>query len=138
MQVPDKVKSKLRELPAKPGVYIMRDRSGKVIYVGKANSLRNRVRNYFQQSTLRSADPKIRGLIRSIADFDYLVVRNEAEAILTEGRMIKEYRPYYNTLFKDDKRFILLRINLNDPFPKLEKVPAASPRNNVSPCLKQI
>ena len=120
MQLPDKVKSKLRELPAKPGVYVMRDRSGKVIYVGKAKSLRNRVRNYFQQSTLRSADPKIRGLIRSITDFDYIVVRNEADAILTEGRMIKEYRPYYNTLFKDDKRFILLRMNLNDPFPKLE------------------
>lgn len=117
MSVPDQVKKKLQELPAKPGVYLMRDRNGKVIYVGKAKSLRNRVRNYFQQATLKRSDPKIRGLINSIADLDTIVVHNEAEAILTEGKLIKEYKPYYNTLFKDDKRFILLRIHLDDPFP---------------------
>ena len=77
------------------------------------------MRNYFQQGTLRSADAKIRGLIKSIEDFDFLVVQNEAEAVLTEGRMIKEYRPRYNTSFKDDKRFLLLRLNRNDPWPAL-------------------
>jgi len=122
MSVSDPLKSKLSLLPAKPGVYLMRDRNGKVVYVGKAKSLRNRVRNYFQQATLRHADPKIRGLINSIADLDIIVARNEAEAILTEGRLIKEYKPYYNTLFKDDKRFILLRIRLEDPFPSLTVV----------------
>lgn len=98
----------------------MRDRNGKVIYVGKAKSLRSRVRNYFQQGTLRTADPKIRGLIKSIEDFDFLVVRNEAEAVLTEGRMIKEYRPRYNTTFKDDKRFLLLSIDFNEIFPRIK------------------
>jgi len=117
MSLPDQVKQKLQELPEKPGVYLMRDRNGTVIYVGKAKSLRNRVRNYFQRATLKRSDPKIRGLIHSIADLDTIVVHNEAEAILTEGRLIKEYKPYYNTLFKDDKRFILLRIQLEDPFP---------------------
>jgi len=115
--VNDTLKQKLALLPAKPGVYLMRDRNGKVVYVGKAKSLRNRVRNYFQKATLRHADPKIRGLINSIEDLDTIIVRNEADAILTEGRLIKEYKPYYNTLFKDDKRFILLKINLQDPFP---------------------
>ena len=120
MDVSDKIKRKLQELPDKPGVYIMRDRRGKIIYVGKAVSLRNRVRSYFQRGTLRSAEPKLRGLIRSIDDLDFLVVRTEAEATLTEGRMIKDYRPRYNVLFKDDKRFLLLRANLQDPFPRLE------------------
>lgn len=117
MPVSDPLKAKLAALPAKPGVYLMRDRHGKVVYVGKAKSLRNRVRNYFQKATLKRADPKIRGLINSIADLDVIVVRNEAEAILTEGRLIKEYKPWYNTLFKDDKRFILLRVRLDDAFP---------------------
>ncbi len=122
MQQAEPLKSKLAELPAKPGVYLMRDRNGRVVYVGKAKSLRNRVRNYFQQATKRRADPKIRGLINSIADLDVIVVHNEAEAILTEGRLIKEYKPYYNTLFKDDKRFILLRIHLEDPVPAIKVV----------------
>ena len=119
MSVSEKVKKKLQKLPDKPGVYLMRDRNGKVIYVGKAKSLRNRVRNYFQRGTLRSADAKIRGLIKSIDDFDFLVVGNEADAVLTEGRMIKEYRPRYNTSFKDDKRFLLLKLNPGDPLPAL-------------------
>jgi len=117
--ISEELKKKLSELPAKPGVYLMRDRNGKVIYVGKAKSLRNRVRNYFQRGTLQRSDPKIRGLINSIADLDAIVVHNEAEAILTEGKLIKEYKPFYNSLFKDDKRFILLRIHLQDSFPSI-------------------
>lgn len=117
MPLSENLKEKIAALPARPGVYLMRDRNGKVIYVGKAKSLRNRVRNYFQSATLRRSDPKIRGLIHSIADLETIVVHNEAEAILTEGKLIKEYKPFYNTLFKDDKRFILLRIHLQDPFP---------------------
>ncbi len=118
MQLPETVQKKLQTLPDKPGVYFMRDRHGKIIYVGKASSLRNRVRSYFRRGTLRSAEPKLRGLIRSIADFDILVLRNEAEATLTEGRLIKEYRPRYNVLFRDDKRFILLRVDPSEPFPR--------------------
>ncbi|MFO1490555.1 MAG: GIY-YIG nuclease family protein [Kiritimatiellia bacterium] len=93
MQFPDRILEKLKNLPEKPGIYLMRNRAGKVIYVGKAKSLRDRVRHYFQSATLRTVSPKIRGLIRSIEDFDILPVANEAEAILTEGRLIKEYRP---------------------------------------------
>lgn len=118
MQIPDTIKKKLATLPDKPGVYFMRDRHLKIIYVGKAVSLRNRVRSYFRQATLRTAPPKLRGLIRSIADLDYIVLRNEAEATLTEGRLIKEYRPRYNVLFRDDKRFLMLRVDLNEPFPR--------------------
>lgn len=118
--LPDAVKQKLQTLPDQPGVYLMRDRAGRIIYVGKASSLRNRVRHYFQRATLHSADPKLRGLIHSIADLDILPVRTEAEAILTEGRMIKEYRPRYNIAFRDDKRFLLLRVYPNDPWPHFE------------------
>ncbi|MGE4490731.1 MAG: UvrB/UvrC motif-containing protein, partial [Kiritimatiellales bacterium] len=120
MQWPETIRKKLRELPDEPGVYLMRGRTGAIIYVGKAVSLRRRVQNYFRDSTYHKAEPKLRGLIRSIADFDVLVLRTEAEAVLTEGNLIKEYKPRYNTLFKDDKRFPLLRTDLRKPFPKFE------------------
>ena len=98
----------------------MRGREGAIIYVGKAASLRKRVPSYFRESTYHKAEPKLRGLIRSITDFDVRVLKSEAEALLTEGQLIKEYKPRYNTLLKDDKRFPLLRIDLNKPFPKVE------------------
>lgn len=97
----------------------MRDRHGRIIYVGKAASLRHRVRSYFHRAMLTRSDPKIRGLVKSIADLDIIVLRSEADAILTEGKLIKDYRPRYNTLFKDDKRFPLLRIERNQPFPRI-------------------
>ncbi|MDD5676425.1 MAG: excinuclease ABC subunit UvrC [Kiritimatiellae bacterium] len=117
--LPDIIRRKLRELPDKPGCYLMRDRHGRIIYVGKAASLRHRVRSYFHRATLNRADPKIRGLVKSIADLDVIVLRSEADAILTEGKLIKDYRPRYNTLFKDDKRFPLLRIERSQPFPRI-------------------
>ena len=97
----------------------MRDRTGRVIYVGKAVSLRKRVQTYFRAATMRSADPKLRGLVKSVADLDVLELRTEEEATLTEGRMIKEYRPRYNVALRDDKRFLLLKIDLEEPFPRL-------------------
>ena len=117
--LPALIKRKLRELPDKPGCYLMRDRHGRIIYVGKASSLRHRVRSYFHRAALNRADPKIRGLVKSIADLDIIVLRSEADAILTEGKLIKDYHPRYNTLFKDDKRFPLLRIERNQPFPRI-------------------
>ena len=120
MTLPDKVKQKMQNLPDKPGVYFMRDRDGRIIYVGKASSLRDRVRSYFHRATLRSSNPKLRGLVHSIHDFDILITRTEAEATLTEGRLIKDYRPYYNVSLKDDKRFLLIRVNLNEPLPRFE------------------
>jgi excinuclease ABC subunit C len=120
MQWPENIRKKLRELPDAPGVYLMRGRTGGIIYVGKAASLHKRVQSYFRESTYHKAEPKLRGLIRSITDFDVLVLRTDAEAVLTEGKLIKEYKPRYNTMFKDDKRFPLLRVYLNRPFPKFE------------------
>jgi excinuclease ABC subunit C len=117
-----KIEDKLQALPDKPGIYIMRDRRGKIIYVGKAASLRDRVRSYFRQSTLRSADPKTRSLVNTVADFETLVCRTEAEATLTEGRLIKDFRPRFNVLLKDDKRFLLLRINRREALPRFDAV----------------
>lgn len=115
-----KIAARLPTLPDKPGVYFMRDQNGRIIYVGKAASLRSRVRHYFQPATLHKADPKLRGLIKSIHDFEFIVVRSEAEALITENQLIKEYRPHYNAALKDDKRFLMLRVNLNDPLPVFE------------------
>jgi excinuclease ABC subunit C len=120
MQWPENIRKKLKELPDAPGVYLMRGRNGAIIYVGKAVSLHKRVQSYFRESTYHKAEPKLRGLIRSITDFDVLVLRNDAEAVLTEGKLIKEYKPRYNTMFKDDKRFPLLRVDLRKPVPKFE------------------
>ncbi len=120
MNLPDKLKEKLRRLPDKPGCYMMRDSSGRIIYVGKAASLRKRVMSYFRDATLRRGSPKLRGLVRSVRDLDYIVVRNEAEAALTEGRLIKDYRPRYNVSFKDDKRFLLLKACPDHELPLFE------------------
>ncbi|MFA5689695.1 MAG: excinuclease ABC subunit UvrC [Kiritimatiellales bacterium] len=127
MQWSETIRKKIKELPDEPGVYLMRSRAGKIIYIGKAISLRRRVQNYFRESTYRKAEPKLRGLIRSIADFDFIVLKNDAEAVLTESRLIKEYKPRYNSLAKDDKNFPLLRLDLSKPFPKLEFCRLARP-----------
>ena len=114
----DILRAKLRDLPDKPGCYLMRDGRGRIVYVGKATSLRKRVGSYFRRATQRRADPKLRGLINSIRDLEWIVTRTEAEAILTEGRLIKEYRPRYNVSFRDDKRFLLLRVDPGVQFPR--------------------
>jgi excinuclease ABC subunit C len=121
MELSGTIREKLSKLPDKPGCYLMRDRDGRIIYVGKAASLRKRVRSYFRGHTRRTAQPKIRSLIHSIADFDIVVLKSEAEAILTEGQLIKEYRPHYNTLWKDDKRFVMICVDVQHPFPTLRK-----------------
>ena len=118
MTIPDKVKEKLQTLPDRPGCYIMRDRRGRIIYVGKAASLRKRVWSYFRAAALRSGSPKLRGLVRSVADLEFIVTRSEAEAVLTEGQLIKDYKPRYNVSFRDDKRFLLLRANPVEPLPR--------------------
>jgi len=114
------LKSKVRDLPNKPGVYLMRDQLGRVIYVGKARSLRKRVGQYFHPSRQMRWDPKTRALIESIADFDTFVVKSEPEALLLEGKLIKDYRPRYNAMLKDDKRFLLVKVNLTEPYPRFK------------------
>ncbi len=109
---------KLQEVPHKPGVYVMRDRLNRVIYVGKARDLRKRVSTYFMPSKRLKADLKTRALIDSIWDFEVHTVKSEAEAVLFEGKLIKDYRPRYNVSFRDDKRFLLAKIDLDAPWPK--------------------
>jgi excinuclease ABC subunit C len=117
MNLPDVIKRKLRELPDAPGCYLMRDEQGRIVYVGKASSLRRRVTSYFRDAALRRGGPKLRALVHSVRDFDVVVVRSDAEAILTEGRLIKEYKPRYNVSFRDDKRFLMLSANPRDALP---------------------
>src|SRR6266850_2150235 len=118
MSVPENIRKKLNELPHKPGIYLMRDRLGTVIYVGKARDLRKRVSQYFQPSRRMGWDLKFKALIETVRDFDYHMVRSEPEALLLEGKLIKEFHPRYNVSFRDDKRFLLLKVNLNDPIPR--------------------
>src|SRR6266568_4744782 len=118
MPVADNIRKKISALPHKPGIYLMRDRFGTVIYVGKARDLRKRVTQYFQPSRRMGWDLKFRALIEGIHDFDYHVVRSEPEALLLEGKLIKEFHPRYNVSFRDDKRFLLVKVNLNDPIPR--------------------
>ncbi|MBK9992119.1 MAG: excinuclease ABC subunit UvrC [Verrucomicrobia bacterium] len=115
---PLNLKEKVRRLPDKPGVYLMKDRLGGIIYVGKAKSLKKRVSTYFQPSRSLTLHPKIRALIEMITDFDIIEVKSEPEALLLEGRLIKQWRPKYNTDFTDDKRFLLVRVDLHEELPR--------------------
>ncbi|MBI5382300.1 MAG: excinuclease ABC subunit UvrC [Opitutae bacterium] len=115
---PLSLKEKVRQLPDKPGVYLMRDRLGRIIYVGKANSLKKRVSSYFTPSRALTSQPKIRALISTVADLDTIEVKSEPEALLLEGKLIKQYRPRYNTDFVDDKRFLLVRVDLAEELPR--------------------
>ena len=116
-QKPD-LQKKVHEVPHKPGVYLMRDRFNRVIYVGKARDLRKRVSSYFLPSKLAQADLKTRALLEATWDFETHVVRSEAESVLLEGKLIKEYRPRYNISFRDDKRFLLVKVDLSEEWPR--------------------
>lgn len=117
MSTPE-VRKKLQETPHKPGVYLMKDRLGGIIYVGKARDLKKRVGSYFMPSRKMRADLKTRALIDSICDFDLQIVRNEQEALILESKLIKEYRPRYNVSLRDDKRFYMVKLQLDDPLPR--------------------
>lgn len=112
----------MRRLPERPGVYLMKDRVGRIIYVGKAKALRKRVSSYFQPSRAFKLHPKIRALVEMIADFDAIEVKSEPEAILLEGKLIKQWKPRYNTDFTDDKRFLLVRVDPREELPRFRLV----------------
>ena len=118
MPATEAIRNKLSQLPHKPGVYLMKDRFGTVIYVGKARDLRKRVSQYFHPSRRMGWDLKLNALVEAIHDLDVHVVRSEPEALLLEGKLIKDFHPRYNVSFRDDKRFLLLKVNLNDPIPR--------------------
>ena len=116
------LKEKLRGVPHQPGVYLMKDRLGSIIYVGKALDLKRRLSSYFTPSRKNRANLKTRALMDSIHDFEIHIVRNEQESLLLEGKLIKDYRPRYNVAFRDDKRFLHAKIKLTDPFPRFTAV----------------
>lgn len=111
------LKEKIKNIPDNPGCYLMRDENGYIIYIGKASSLKKRLKSYFTAYAYRNGTPKQRSLIKSIKDFDIIILQNNDEAILTEGKLIKKYQPYYNVLWKDDKNFQYIRININSSPP---------------------
>lgn len=111
------LEEELKKLPAKPGVYIMHDSHDAIIYVGKAISLKNRVRQYFQSS--RGKSPKIQQMVANIAYFEYIVVDSEMEALVLECNLIKEHRPKYNTMLKDDKSYPYIKVTVSEPYPRV-------------------
>lgn len=111
------LEEELKKLPAKPGVYLMHDNKDAIIYVGKAVSLKNRVRQYFQKS--RNVSPKIEKMISHIDYFEYIITDSEVEALVLENNLIKEHRPKYNTMLKDDKTYPFIKATVEEDFPRL-------------------
>jgi len=111
------LEEKLARLPDRPGVYIYRDAKAQVLYVGKAASLRSRVRSYFQES--RPRDPKTDALVRQIRDLEYIVTDNELEALMLEANLVRKHRPRYNIILRDDKHYPFLKLTTNEDFPRL-------------------
>ena len=111
------IQEELKKLPGKPGVYLMHDERDAIIYVGKAISLKNRVRQYFQSS--RNKGAKIEQMVTHISRFEYIVTDSELEALVLECNLIKEHRPKYNTMLMDDKSYPFIKVTVNEPFPRV-------------------
>ena len=110
------LKDELSKLPGSPGVYLMHNAKDEIIYVGKAISLKNRVRQYFRESTVKTA--KIQQMVANISYFEYIVTDSELEALILECNLIKKHRPRYNTMLKDDKTYPYIKVT-NEEFPRL-------------------
>lgn len=113
------IRENLKKLPDSPGVYMHKDRLGQVIYVGKAISLRNRVRQYFQSSA--NQNPKVRAMVSHIAEFEYIKCQTEMEALILECNLIKKYAPKYNVLLRDDKTYPYIKVTMQEDFPRVVK-----------------
>ena len=111
------IQEELRKLPAKPGVYLMHNAQDEIIYVGKARILKNRVRQYFQSSYNKSV--KIQHMVSHIAYFEYIITDSELEALVLECNLIKEHRPHYNTMLKDDKSYPYIRVTVQEDYPRI-------------------
>ena len=111
------IQEELKKLPGKPGVYLMHDEKDEIIYVGKAISLKNRVRQYFQSS--RNKGVKIEQMVTHITRFEYIVTDSELEALVLECNLIKEHRPKYNTMLMDDKAYPFIKVTVDEPFPRI-------------------
>ena len=110
------VRERLKTVPHRPGCYLMRDRRGVIIYVGKAKDLRRRVSSYFRAGARHP--PKVRSMVDTVYDLEFMTVKNEAEALLTEASLIKKYKPHFNILMRDDKRYLALRADPSEPWPR--------------------
>lgn len=111
------LENKLRHLPARPGVYMLKDAAGEILYVGKAISLRSRVRNHFAVDAATSI--KNHEMVRRTADVDTIVVASEAEALLLEANLIKAHQPRFNIRLRDDKRYPYIKVTVQEPFPRV-------------------
>jgi excinuclease ABC subunit C len=116
----DLIRERLKTVPNRPGCYLMRDRRGVIIYIGKAKNLKKRVSSYFRAGANHA--PKVRSMVATVHDFEFMTVRNEAEALLTEASLIKRYKPYFNILMRDDKRYLALRADPSEKWPRFRAV----------------
>ena len=116
----DLVRERLKTVPNRPGCYLMRDRRGVIIYIGKAKNLKKRVSSYFRAGANHA--PKVRSMVATVHDFEFMTVRNEAEALLTEASLIKRYKPHFNILMRDDKRYLALRADPSEKWPRFRAV----------------
>ncbi|MEK7306261.1 MAG: GIY-YIG nuclease family protein, partial [Nitrospirota bacterium] len=115
-----RIKERLVNLPPDPGVYLMKDANGDYIYIGKAKSLSDRVRSYFQEGA--GLTPRIRSMIGNVNDIEFIVTGSELEALILENNLIKKHKPRYNVILRDDKNYPFLRLPIKDDFPRLEVV----------------
>ena len=115
------ISKQLRATPTQPGVYLLKDSRGQVLYVGKAASLRHRLQSYFGSPS--SQDPKIHNLVAIVRDFEFIVTESEAEALILENTLIKKQKPKYNARLKDDKTYPYLKIGINEDFPQVYITP---------------
>lgn len=113
------IEEELKKLPHSPGVYIMKNKNDEIIYVGKAISLKKRVRSYFQSS--KNQHPKVAAMVSHIVEFEYIIVDNEVEALVLESNLIKKHRPKYNILLRDDKQYPYIKVTLNEKYPRVIK-----------------
>ncbi|CAK7060310.1 excinuclease ABC subunit UvrC [Tissierella carlieri] len=113
------IEEELKKLPDKPGVYIMKDKNDEIIYVGKAISLKKRVRQYFQSG--KNNPPKVNAMVKNISEFEYIIVDNEIEALILEANLIKKHKPKYNILLRDDKQYPYIKVTVNEKYPRVMK-----------------
>ena len=116
MVVSELIRARLKEVPNRPGCYLMRDRRGVIIYIGKAKNLKRRVSSYFRPGARHA--PKVRSMVDTVYDFEFMTVKNEAESLLTEASLIKKYKPRFNILMRDDKRYLALRADPSADWPR--------------------
>ncbi|MCP9882117.1 excinuclease ABC subunit UvrC [Cyanobium sp. Alchichica 3B3-8F6] len=119
LQQPDRLKARLREVPSEPGCYLLRDASDRILYIGKAKLLRNRVRSYFQSGSGHAHSPRISLMVRQVAEIEFIVTDSEAEALALESNLIKQNQPHFNVLLKDDKKYPYLCITWSETYPRI-------------------